>query len=69
MEIQVTKEIRHDKMIKQRGEGGMTVRFMITAVMGALLLGWVIFCGVQFIFQGRRRIAGSDVKNAVQNIR
>lgn len=42
MEIQVTKEIRHDKMIKQRGEGGMTVRFMITAVMGVLLLGWVI---------------------------
>ena len=38
----------------------MTVRFMITAVMGALLLGWVIFCGVQFIFQGRRRIAGAD---------
>ena len=36
MEIQVTKEIRHDKMIKQRGEGGMTVRFMITAVMGVL---------------------------------
>ena len=60
MEIQVTKEIRHDKMIKQRGEGGMTVRFMITAVMGVLLLGWVIFCGVQFIFQDRRRIAGAD---------
>ena len=47
MEIQVTKEIRHDKI-------------MITAVMGVLLLGWVIFCGVQFIFQGRRRIAGAD---------
>lgn len=37
----------------------MDVRFIIVIVMGVLLIGWVIFCGIQFIRYSRNLVAGS----------
>lgn len=35
-------------------------RFILTAVMGVVLMAWVIFCGIQFIRHSRKLTAGGD---------
>ena len=35
-------------------------RFILTAVMGVVLMAWVIFCGIRFIRHSRKLTAGED---------
>ena len=39
----------------------MGLRIIVLLVMGAVLLGWVVFCGVQYVRQSRRAMAGAHL--------
>ncbi|HIQ99672.1 MAG TPA: hypothetical protein IAB23_08395 [Candidatus Scybalocola faecavium] len=38
----------------------MFLRMILVTIMGILLLGWVIFCGIQWIRQGKRAVFYGD---------
>ena len=44
----------------------MDVRFVIMMVMGVLLMGWVVFCGIQFIRHSRNLVAGASFTGHVK---
>ncbi len=44
----------------------MMIKSILVVIMGALLLGWVIFCGIQFIRHGKRVIADGEFTGHVK---
>ena len=44
----------------------MDARFVIMMVMGVLLMGWVVFCGIQFIRHSRNLVAGASFTGHVK---
>ena len=42
------------------------MKFILTIVMGALLLGWLIFCAVKFILSSRNIVAGAGFTGHVK---
>lgn len=50
---------------KRKGDN-MDIRLIITMIMGFFLLGWFIFCAIQFIRSGRRMADGVDFTAHVQ---
>ncbi|WP_428260593.1 hypothetical protein [Gallibacter sp. Marseille-QA0791] len=44
----------------------MDARFVIMMMMGVLLMGWVVFCGIQFIRHSRNLVAGASFTGHVK---
>lgn len=44
----------------------MDIRFVILFIMMIVLIGWVIFCGVQFVRSGRQIIVDANLKTRVK---